>query len=182
MTASFSGATPTETRSALHAPSDKVPFQGASAKDDAGPQALSFATPSAHMAVMLDLARHPILRAMSRGLRGRCPACGEGHLFYRYLKISPACGVCGHDLDQYPSDDGPAYFTILLVGHLVVAPLLLFPIIWRSPIAVIVPGVLIPLAGLTLLILPRVKGAVVGLLHALKVHRADAAIHTTDRY
>ena len=134
------------------------------------------------MGAMPDLARHPILRAMTRGLRGRCPECAGGNLFYRYLKISPECGACGHDLDQYPSDDGPAYFTILLVGHLVVAPLLLFPIIWHSPVAVIVPAVLAPLAVLTMLILPRVKGAVVGLLYALRVNRADAAIHTADRF
>ena len=134
------------------------------------------------MSLMPDLARHPILRAMTRGLRGRCPKCNDGPLFYRYLKVWPACDACGHDLDQYPSDDGPAYFTILLVGHLVVAPLLLFPIIWHSPVAVMVPAVLIPLAGLTMLILPRVKGAVVGMLYAVKIHRADAAIHTADRF
>jgi uncharacterized protein (DUF983 family) len=90
--------------------------------------------------------------------------------------------VCALDLDQYPSDDGPAYFTILLVGHVVVAPLLLFPFIWKAPMALIVPGVLIPLAGLTLLVLPRVKGAVIGALYALKVKREDAALHTADRY
>ena len=134
------------------------------------------------MNVMPSSDRTPILRAMTRGLRGRCPGCGEGGLFRRYLKVTPACRACGHDLDQYPSDDGPAYFTILLVGHLVVAPLLLFPIVWRSPVTIIVPAVLIPLAGLTLLVLPRVKGAVVGLLYALKVHRGDTAIHTADRY
>ena len=134
------------------------------------------------MTVMLNIDRHPIVRAMSRGLRGLCPHCGEGPMFYRYLKISPDCGVCGHDLDQYPSDDGPAYFTILLVGHIVVLPLLLFPFVWRSPVAIVVPAVLVPLAGLTLLILPRVKGAVVGLLYALKVHRGDGAIHTADRF
>ena len=134
------------------------------------------------MAIMSSLDHHPILRAMARGLRGRCPRCAEGQLFFRYLKISPECGVCGHNLDQYPSDDGPAYFTILLVGHIIVLPLLLFPFIWRSPVAIVVPAVLIPLAGLTLLILPRVKGAVVGLLYALKIRRGDAAIHTADRF
>ncbi len=134
------------------------------------------------MRLMLDLTRQPILRAMLRGLRGRCPDCAGGALFYRYLKVSPACGACGHDLDQYPSDDGPAYFTILLVGHLVVLPLLLFPVIWRAPVALMVPVVLIPLAGLTMAILPRVKGAVIGLLYALKVNRADAELHTADRF
>jgi uncharacterized protein (DUF983 family) len=123
----------------------------------------------------------PILPAMARGLKGRCPRCGQGRIFYRYLKVSPECPACGHDLDQYPSDDGPAYFTILLVGHLVVAPLLLFPFIWRAPVALVVPGVVIPLALLTLVVLPRVKGAVIGLLYALKVRREDAALHTADQ-
>lgn len=121
-----------------------------------------------------------VLGAMLRGLRGRCPHCGTGRLFYRYLKVSPACEACGLDLDRYPSDDGPAYFTILLVGHLIVAPILLFPIIWRAPVAIIVPAVVAPLIGLTLAILPRTKGAVIGLLYALRVHREDAALHTAD--
>ena len=127
-------------------------------------------------------AKHPLLLAISRGLRGACPHCGEGRLFYRYLQVSPVCGACGHDLDRYPSDDGPAYFTILLVGHMVVAPLLLFPMIWRAPVAIIVPATLIPLATLTMLVLPRTKGAVIGLLYALRIHRQDAALHTADRF
>jgi uncharacterized protein (DUF983 family) len=122
----------------------------------------------------------PLLTAMARGLKERCPQCGEGRLFYRYLKVCPHCSVCGHDLDQYPSDDGPAYFTILLVGHAVVLPLLLWPIIWKAPAAVIVPAVLIPLAGLTMAVLPRVKGAVIGALYTLRVRRQDAALHTAD--
>jgi len=123
----------------------------------------------------------PLLRSLWRGARERCPACGQGSLFYRYLKVSPTCGRCGHDLDQYPSDDGPAYFTILLVGHVVILPMLLFDFIWKAPAVVVVPAVLIPLAALTLLALPRVKGAVIGLLYTLRVKRQDAALHTADR-
>ena len=78
--------------------------------------------------------------AMLRGLRGRCPHCGEGALFYRYLKVNPHCPVCGHDLAQYPSDDGPAYFTILITGHLVIVPLLVFPVIWKAPLIIALPG------------------------------------------
>jgi uncharacterized protein (DUF983 family) len=126
--------------------------------------------------------RHPLWTAVTRGLRGRCPHCGAGQLFYRYLKVSPTCAACGHDLDRYPSDDGPAYFTILIVGHLVVAPLLLFPFIWRAPVALILPAVLIPLTAFTLIMLPRTKGAVIGALYALKVNRDDAALHTADRF
>jgi len=134
-----------------------------------------------HIRGMQSPAGISIPRSMWRGVRGLCPNCGEGKLFYRYLKVSPDCARCGHDLDQYPSDDGPAYFTILLMGHVFVVPLLLFPIIWTAPPLVMVPAVLIPLAGLTMATLPRVKGALIGLLYALRVRREDAALHTADR-
>lgn len=125
--------------------------------------------------------RQPLLPALARGLRGRCPACGDGRLFWRYLKVEPRCPACDHDLAAYRADDGPAYLTILLVGHFLVAPLLLFPFIWQAPTAIVVPATLIPLAGATLLLLPRVKGAFIGLLHALGVRDSDARLHTADK-
>ena len=106
--------------------------------------------------------------ALRRGFIGRCPYCGQGRLYRAYLKVVDACPACGHALGTYRADDGPAYFTILIVGHLVVAPLLFIPFIWQGPIAVVLPLTLIPVAAITLLLLPRVKGAVVGLLVALK--------------
>lgn len=123
-----------------------------------------------------------LVRSMARGFIGRCPHCGRGALFWRYLKVNPRCPACDHDLDQYPSDDGPAYFTILITGHLVVVPLILFPIIWQAPLYFALPGTLIPLCAFTLWFLPRVKGAVIGLHYALKISRADSALHTADRY
>jgi uncharacterized protein (DUF983 family) len=134
------------------------------------------------MSAMPDAAPvRPFGRSFLRGLAGRCPNCGKGKLFYRYLKVSPQCPVCGADLDRYPSDDGPAYFTILLVGHLVVAPLLVLSFIWKAPLAVVVPATIIPLVLITLAILPRTKGAVVGALYAFNVTRQDARTHTADR-
>ena len=115
-----------------------------------------------------------------RGLRGKCPHCGEGRLFWKYLKVSPTCEACNHNLAQYPADDGPAYFTILIVGHLLVAPLLFFPIIWQAPAMYILPATLIPLCVLTLLLLPRVKGAFIGVMHHLGVRSQDATLHTAD--
>lgn len=129
---------------------------------------------------MAAMTERPFLPAMSRGLRGRCPACGEGALFWRYLKVSPHCPKCDHDLARYPADDGPAYFTILLVGHLIVAPLLLFPVIWEASALIVLPATLIPLAGLTLALLPRIKGAFIGLMYALGVKGSDARFHTAD--
>ena len=124
--------------------------------------------------------RPGFLTALNRVLKGRCPACGEGKLFWRYLKVEPTCPACAHDLAQYPADDGPAYFTILIVGHVIVAPLLLFPFIWQAPVAVVLVSTLLPLTGLTLLLLPRIKGAFIGGLYALGVKEKDAAMHTAD--
>ena len=104
---------------------------------------------------------------LSRGLFGRCPHCGQGKLFRAYLKVAPECPSCGHALSQYKSDDGPAYFTILIVGHVVLAPVLLSSIILTWPVewlfALFVPSIV----GLTLLLLPRVKGAFVGVQWAV---------------
>ena len=127
---------------------------------------------------MAELA-HPLKRSVLRGLSGHCPACGEGKLFWKYLKVNDRCAVCDTDLARYPADDGPAYLTILLIGHLVVAPMLLFPVVWRNP-AVSLPFILIPLTGLTLVVLPRIKGGWIAMMYALGVKDTDARLHTAD--
>jgi uncharacterized protein (DUF983 family) len=103
-------------------------------------------------------------------------------MYYRYLKVEPVCQACGHDLDRYPADDGPAYFTVLIVGHLVIVPFLILcaPLIWKAPLQILIPVALAAVAVITLTALPIVKGAVVGLLYALDVNRGDAHLHTAD--
>lgn len=131
------------------------------------------------MAGMAEIA-HPLAPSVLRGLKGRCPKCGQGKIFRSYLKVSGDCPSCGHDLAQYPADDGPAYVTILLVGHLIIAPLLFFPIVWRSPAIYSVPILLGTLAVVTLLALSTVKGGWIGLMYALGVRSSDQALHTAD--
>lgn len=62
----------------------------------------------------------PLGPALGRGLRGRCPACGEGRLFARFLKPVQACAHCGQRLDVHQADDFPSYIVILLLGHILV--------------------------------------------------------------
>ena len=123
---------------------------------------------------------HPLRRSVFRGLSGQCPACGKGPLFWRYLKVNGRCEACDTELSRYPADDGPAYLTILLMGHLVVAPMLFFPIVWRSNPAYSLPIILSALAALTLLVLTRVKGGWIGVMYSLGVKSTDAHLHTAD--
>ncbi len=124
--------------------------------------------------------KHPLARSVSRGLSHRCPACGSGALYRGYLKVRPRCEACALDLDNYPADDGPAYLTILLVGHVIIAPLLLFPIVWETSPWISLPILLSGLAAISLWALPRIKGGWIGLMYALGVTRDEARAHTAD--
>jgi uncharacterized protein (DUF983 family) len=109
-----------------------------------------------------------MLTGIRRGLARRCPNCGEGRLFRGYLKVEATCKVCGHDNGAYRADDGPAYFTILLAGHLLITPLAAFPIVWTwNPM--ITAAVAIPSTAATALaLLAYVKGAFIGMQWALR--------------
>ena len=131
------------------------------------------------MGVMAEII-FPLRRSVLRGLSHKCPACGQGQLVGRYLKVQPHCARCDHELALYPADDGPAYLTIILIGHLIIAPLLIFPIIWQSDPRYSLPIILGVLTVITLSALPRIKGGWIGLMYALQVTSRDEALHTAD--
>lgn len=114
-----------------------------------------------------DTPRPDSLAAMRLGWFGRCPRCGEGRLFGRFLKMNAACPHCGQSLEPYRADDAPAYFTIFIVGHVVV-PLVLLVEKWgEEPSLWLHAALWLPLSvGLALYLLPRIKGAVIALLWA----------------
>jgi uncharacterized protein (DUF983 family) len=100
-----------------------------------------------------------------RGWRGRCPRCGQGSLFGSFLKMQSNCPSCGLTLEPFRADDAPAYFTIFLVGHLVVPGVLAFERYANEPPLWLHALIWLPLSvGLSLFLLPRIKGAVIALL------------------
>lgn len=115
-------------------------------------------------------AKRDLWQAMLRGWRGRCPACGEGKLFRAFLKTSDHCSECGQDFSHHRADDLPAYLVIVIVGHIVV-PIMLWVETNYAPPVLLQLAIYLPITLVSsLLLLQPVKGAVVGLQWALRMH------------
>lgn len=129
------------------------------------------------------LPRRDWKQAMGRGLRCRCPNCGEGRMFSRFLKVSPSCGACQEQLDLHRADDMPPYITIMVVGHIIVGLNLGFeratewPLWWHMALWPLLTAVL------ALAIMQPVKGALIAYQWALRMHGFDPAgdIHDVPR-
>jgi uncharacterized protein (DUF983 family) len=108
--------------------------------------------------------------ALWRGFLKTCPACGKGHIFTRYLGIKPTCPHCGEALHHQKADDAPPYFTMMIVGHIVVPLLVVVERLWRPELWIHFTLWLPLTLLLTLWLLPRVKGATIGLQWAFQMH------------
>lgn len=108
--------------------------------------------------------------AVLRGWRRRCPSCGSGPLLSGYLKVRDTCPVCHEELHHHRADDGPAYLTILVVGHiLAVAMHIYFTTFRPEPIQMATLFSVLSVA-LSLYLLPRIKGALIGYQWARRMH------------
>jgi uncharacterized protein (DUF983 family) len=102
--------------------------------------------------------------AMLRGFKGQCPKCNQAQLFRAYLKPVHHCAHCEMEWDNVRADDGPAWATMLVVGHLL-APFFHF-LIFHKNLPDWAPAVILGLAAtiLSLILLPRMKGLFIGLV------------------
>lgn len=115
-------------------------------------------------------AERPAWPAIRRGFVQRCPKCGQAPLFEGYLKVADRCPVCEVELMHHRADDGPAFLTILIVGH-VMAPA--FLLVYRSftPEPLVMATIFtVFCVGLSLYLLPRLKGVIVGIQWAKRMH------------
>jgi uncharacterized protein (DUF983 family) len=117
--------------------------------------------------------KRDVWTAMKRGFRGRCPRCGEGKLFRAFLKVDNNCSVCGLDFTPHRADDLPAYLVIVIVGHLVVPTALMIETNYSPPVALQLAIYLPVTLVLSLALLQPVKGTVVGMQWALRMHGFD---------
>jgi uncharacterized protein (DUF983 family) len=114
-------------------------------------------------------------QAMWRGFTCSCPGCGKGHMFGRFLKVADSCDACGEELHHHRADDAPPYFTMFIVGHIVVPLVLVVEKLWAPPLGVHFALWTVVTLALTFALMPAVKGAVVGLQWALRMHGFDYA-------
>ncbi|WP_166416657.1 DUF983 domain-containing protein [Cochlodiniinecator piscidefendens] len=108
--------------------------------------------------------------AVLRGWKKKCPNCGSGPLLQGYLKVRDTCAVCDQDLHHHRADDGPAYVTILVVGHLMGFVMHFVYGQFRPEPMIMASVLLVGFIGLSLYMLPRVKGAIVGYQWAKRMH------------
>jgi uncharacterized protein (DUF983 family) len=115
-------------------------------------------------------AKRDLITAMKRGFFCRCPNCGEGKMFRAFLKTADHCESCGQEFSHHRADDLPAYLVIVIVGHIVV-PIALWIETNYSPDVLLQLAIYLPITLIaSLLLLQPIKGAVVGLQWALRMH------------
>jgi uncharacterized protein (DUF983 family) len=122
------------------------------------------------------MSESPTALPISRGLRGRCPRCGEGRLFQGFLNLRPACEKCGLDYSFADAGDGPAVFVILIGGAIVVFAALMTEVVYQPPYwlhaALWLPLILL----VTLLPLRLIKGLLIALQYHHKAQ--EGRLHT----
>ena len=114
-------------------------------------------------------------QATWRGFRMRCPHCGQGTLFGRFLKVAGHCPKCDEELFHHCADDFPAYLVIAALGHVIVPAILVVetayaPALWLQLL------IWLPVTTLSALaLLQPSKGAIVGLQWQLGMHGFDTS-------
>jgi uncharacterized protein (DUF983 family) len=120
---------------------------------------------------------HPVERptfpALMRGFFGRCPSCNEGELFGRYLKVEDHCQNCGEAYHHHEADDAPAYFTIMIVGHIFVPLAIIALRNWDLSATAVLAGLVPAISISCLVLLPRIKGALIAVQWAKLMHGFD---------
>ena len=109
----------------------------------------------------------PFWTAVKRGLNNTCPYCGVGKVFQGYLRVVPECSHCHAPLGRLRADDAPPYFTIFLVGHVLVPPVFWVEKAYEPPMWLHMVVWLPLFTILCMALLRPIKGAVVGWMSTL---------------
>lgn len=117
--------------------------------------------------------RRPVLPAMLRGAANKCMNCGHRGVLTGFLSVNHACSKCGEEFHHQRADDAPPYFTITIVGHIIIPALLVVEVLWRPEIWIHMAIWPLLTVLLALVLMRPIKGALIGLQWALYMHGFD---------
>jgi uncharacterized protein (DUF983 family) len=126
-----------------------------------------------------DQAHYPVQSAISTGLAGRCPRCGEGKLFKSLLKPVDRCAICGLDMSFAEEGDGPAVLVILLLGFVVAGLALSVEYLLRPPVWVHIILWVPVITALALISLRWMKGVMIAAQYMTKA--AEGRLENADQ-
>lgn len=112
----------------------------------------------------------PAWPAIRKAMAHRCPNCGKGALYEKYLKLRSECAECGEDLSHARADDGPAYLSILVTAKVMGTAQLMAYEAWQPPALVMAGTFGVGVVVMALALLPRFKGLIVGVQWAKRMH------------
>lgn len=115
-----------------------------------------------------------ILATLKRGFFRCCPVCGMPGMFRGYLTISDQCRQCRLDFEKIRSDDAPAYFTIAIVGHILLPVVSFAEYKYNLSLATHLMIWLPLITGMTLGLLPFIKGLMMAVTWLVKVRKAES--------
>jgi uncharacterized protein (DUF983 family) len=101
---------------------------------------------------------YPPISPLATGIAGKCPRCGRGKLFSRYLTVAKTCTSCQLSFDFADSGDGAAWFVMLFacifgVGSILGVEVAYQPSFWVH-VAIAIPVLIV----MPMLLLRPVKG------------------------
>ena len=119
----------------------------------------------------------PLMTVIRRGLSRRCPNCGKGAVLSGYLTRVPVCGSCGEDLSHISADDGPAWATLIVVGHVLAPFLIILGRDERIPVWVAIGALAAMMLAGVWWCLPRFKGLFIALIWRTGATGEDVFAH-----
>jgi len=111
--------------------------------------------------------RNGKLRSIVTGFKRKCPSCETGKIFSGYLKLAKQCSNCAAPIGEIRADDFPPYLTIFIVAHIIVPALVIVEINYQPPMVFQMIFWSLAAAFISLILLPMLKGAVVGFMWAI---------------
>jgi len=123
----------------------------------------------------------PLMTVIRRGLARRCPRCGEGAVLTGYLARVPVCASCGEDLAHISADDGPAWATLIVVGHVLAPFLIILGRDERIPIWIAIAALTAMMLAGVWWCLPRFKGLFIALIWRTGATGEDVFTHPAAR-